>query len=99
MSAISRETLEQVALLSRLSFEPAEAEKFAAQLSKVLDYAESLDSVDTAGVEPTSHSLPLTNVMREDAPRQGLTNEEALEGAPETEAGCFRVPPIIQESS
>ena len=99
MAEFTREQIDQVALLSRLSFDPEKAEKFAGQLSAILKYVEKLNELDTDSVEPTSHGLEITNVMREDVPRQGLTNQETLAGAPESEAGCFRVPPIIQESS
>ena len=99
MSKITREEIEKVALLSRLSFTPAEADLFAEQMSKILDYAEKLNEVDTRGVEPTSHALALTNVFREDAPRPSLSVEDVLGNAPESEDDCFKVPQIIQESS
>jgi aspartyl-tRNA(Asn)/glutamyl-tRNA(Gln) amidotransferase subunit C len=99
MSKIERSDIEKVALLSRLAFTPEEADRFAGQLSRILDYADKIKALDTEGVEPTSHSIPMTNVFRDDAPRPGLTREQALANAPEAEDGCFRVPQIIQESS
>jgi aspartyl-tRNA(Asn)/glutamyl-tRNA(Gln) amidotransferase subunit C len=99
MSKISPEQIQKVALLSRLSFTPEEADRFAGQLSAILDYAETLNRLDTSNVEPTSHSLPLTNVLRGDNPAKSLTPEEALANAPESESQCFKVPQIIQESS
>lgn len=99
MSKIERSDIQKVALLSRLAFTPEEADRFADQLSKILVYADKLNSLDTSGVEPTSHSIPVTNVFREDRPRPGLTPEQALANAPESEDQCFRVPQIIQESS
>jgi aspartyl-tRNA(Asn)/glutamyl-tRNA(Gln) amidotransferase subunit C len=99
MSKIGRGDIEKVALLSRLAFTPEEAERFAGQLSRILEYADKINALDTKDVEPTSHSIPMTNVFRDDSPRPGLTRDEALANAPEAEDGCFRVPQIIQESS
>lgn len=96
MSQFTREQVQKVALLSRLSFTDAEAEAFAGQLSAILEHVDELEKLDTTGVEPTSHSLALTNVMREDEPRASLTNDQALTNAPDQAAGCFKVPPIIQ---
>jgi aspartyl-tRNA(Asn)/glutamyl-tRNA(Gln) amidotransferase subunit C len=97
VSKITRKDIEKVALLSRLSFSPEEADLFAGQLSQILEYADQLNELKTAGIEPTSHSIPLRNVFREDAPRPSLKPEEALANAPESEAQCFKVPQIIQE--
>jgi aspartyl-tRNA(Asn)/glutamyl-tRNA(Gln) amidotransferase subunit C len=98
MSRLSREEVLKVARLSRLEFGAAEADAYADQLSRILDFVEKLNELDTTGVEPTSHALALANVMREDIRRPSLPREAALANAPEQEAGCFRVPPIIQES-
>ena len=97
MSRISREEIAKVALLSRLSFSPEEAELFAGQLSKILAYAEKINELDTENIEPTSHCLSLTNVFREDTEVQSLDPAQALSNAPEVEGQCFRVPKIIQE--
>ena len=97
MSQFTRDQVRKVALLSRLEFTDAEADDFAGQLSRILDYVEKLNALDTTGVEPTSHALALCNVMRQDEVRPSLGNEQTLANAPEAEAHCFRVPPIIQE--
>lgn len=96
MSGFSREQVRKVALLSRLEFSDAEADAFAGQIGKILDYVEKLGELDTSAVEPTSHALALTNVFRPDEPGVSLPREAALANAPEQEDGCFRVPPIIQ---
>jgi aspartyl-tRNA(Asn)/glutamyl-tRNA(Gln) amidotransferase subunit C len=98
MSEITETDIANVAMLSRLSFTPEESARFAGQLSNILRYVERLDELDLSGVEPTSHPLPLVNVFREDVPSPSLSPAEALANAPETEAQCFKVPPIIQES-
>lgn len=98
MSQFTREQVQHIALLSRLEFGAEQADAFAAQLSRILEHVDQLGKLDTDGIEPTSHALKLTNVMRPDATRPSLSNAEALANAPDKEAGCFRVPPIIQES-
>ena len=99
MSRITAEEIDKVANLSRLEFTGEEARVFADQLSQILDYARSLEALDTEGIEPTSHCLELTNVLRVDEARASLTTEEALANAAEIEGQYFKVPSIIQESS
>lgn len=93
----TREEVRKVAVLSRLEFTDGEADAFADQLSRILDYVEKLSALDTEGVEPTSHALALRNVMRKDAVAPSLAPEQVLANAAESEAQCFKVPPIIQE--
>lgn len=97
MSQFTRQQVRHIALLSRLEFTETQADAFADQLSRILEHVEKLNELDTEGVEPTSHPLALVNVTRPDQTRPSLSNEQALANAPEAEAGCFRVPPIIQE--
>jgi len=96
MSLLSPEEIAKVARLSRLSLSPEESATYAVQLNEILAYAEKLDELKTTNVEPTSHSLPLTNVFRDDIPHESLKPEESLANAPEAESQCFKVPPIIQ---
>lgn len=93
---ITREQVEHVAKLARLAVSEEEKVLFARQLSSILTYVETLNRVDTAQVEPTSHVIPLQNVMREDAVKPSLSRDEALANAPDSESGCFRVPKIIE---
>jgi aspartyl-tRNA(Asn)/glutamyl-tRNA(Gln) amidotransferase subunit C len=97
MSQFTREEVRRIAVLSRLEFTDAEADALAGQLGRILDYVDQLKALDTEHVEPTSHALRLTNVLRPDTTRPSLSNPQALANAPEAEADCFRVPPIIQE--
>lgn len=93
---ITREQVEHVAKLARLAVSEEEKVLFARQLSSILTYVETLNRVDTAQVEPTSHVIPMQNVMREDAVKPSLSRDEALANAPDSESGCFRVPKIIE---
>jgi aspartyl-tRNA(Asn)/glutamyl-tRNA(Gln) amidotransferase subunit C len=94
---ISRQDVEHVARLSRLALSEAEAERMREQLSGILAYIDKLRALDTAGVEPTSHAVPLVNVMREDEPWPCLGQDEALAGAPDRRDAYFRVPRIIED--
>ena len=92
---LSRKEVEHVALLARLELTEEEKEAYTHQLNAILDFMRQLDELDTSGVEPMAHVLPLVNVMREDEVRPGLSREEALAGAPDADQGQFRVPKIV----
>ncbi len=87
--------VEHIAALARLRLTDAEKERYRQQLSAVLDYMAKLKQVDTAHIEPTATVLPLRTVLRPDEVTPSLTNEELLANAPATEAGLFRVPPVL----
>ena len=87
-----------VARLARLHVTDEELERFTEQLGAVLDHAADVAALDTAGVPPTAHPLPLRNVLRADEPRPSLDPGEVLAMAPEDEDGRFRVPRILGEA-
>lgn len=86
-----------VAMLARLALTDDEIEALAPQLAAILTYAEQVSEVAASDVPPTVHAVPLRNVWRPDEPCPGLTQEEALSGAPEVEDGRFVVPRILAE--
>ncbi|SMB99594.1 aspartyl/glutamyl-tRNA(Asn/Gln) amidotransferase subunit C [Thermanaeromonas toyohensis ToBE] len=92
---LSREEVEHVALLARLYLSEEEKEAYTKQLNAILEYMEKLNALDTEGVEPTAHVLPLRNVFREDVVKPSLPREKALEGAPATREGQFEVPRVV----
>ena len=94
---LSKEEVKNVARLARLSISEGETEAFEKQLSEILTYIGKLNELDTSKIDPTSHVLEMSNVLREDKVRPGMTREEALSGAPESLDGFFRVPKIIEE--
>ncbi|HEY8523755.1 MAG TPA: Asp-tRNA(Asn)/Glu-tRNA(Gln) amidotransferase subunit GatC [Acidimicrobiales bacterium] len=98
MARITRDEVAHVARLARLELSEAEVEMFTDQLDKVLDHAADVEALDVADVPPTSHPYPLVNVMRPDEPAPCLGQDEALAGAPQAEAGQFRVPPVLGEA-
>ena len=94
---IERKDVEHVARLARLALTDAEIERMREQLNGILAYIEKLNELDTRDVEPTSHAVPLVNVMRDDEPGSCLRRDEALANAPDRAGGFFRVPRIIED--
>ncbi|MBC7075647.1 MAG: Asp-tRNA(Asn)/Glu-tRNA(Gln) amidotransferase subunit GatC [Syntrophomonadaceae bacterium] len=92
---ISIREVEHVALLARLSLSEKEKEIFAEQLSTILDYINKLNELDTDGVEPLYHILPIYNIFREDEVKTGTSREDILANAPQVEEGQYKVPKII----
>ena len=82
--------------LARMNLSEEEIAKFQAQLSQVLEYVEKLKSVDVSQVEATAYANPVFNVVREDDPRDWLTQQEALANAPRQVNGLFAVPKVIE---
>jgi aspartyl-tRNA(Asn)/glutamyl-tRNA(Gln) amidotransferase subunit C len=94
---ISREDVEHVARLARLALTPDELERMRTQLNAILVHIDALRAVDTDGVEPTSHAVPVVNVMREDEPRPPWPAEVMLQNAPDRAGAFVRVPRIIED--
>ena len=98
MAGISREQVVHVARLARLDLTEEELDRFTGQLHAVLEHVAGLEALDTAGVPPTAHPLPLVNVLRDDVPGPSLDRDEVLAQAPAAEDGRFRVPRILGEA-
>ena len=84
-------TVRHVARLARLHLEPQEEERMREELSGILDHVERIQSLDLDDVPPTTHVIERQNVMRDDEPRPGLSQEEALREAPEVVEDKFAV--------
>ena len=85
-----------IARLARLDLTAEETALFQTQLAQVLEHAGKLAEVDLEGVEAAAHAFPIFDVLREDEPRPGLTQEEALRNAPRSARGLFIVPKVIE---
>ena len=99
MSTISREEVAHLARLARLEVTDDELDAFAGQLDVILESMKTLAEVNTDGVQPTSHAVPLVNVFREDRPQPSLSRDAALAGGPDTFEDRFRVPRILDEEA
>lgn len=97
MSEIDPKVVRYVADLARIALTDEEVDRFAAQLSVVLDAVGKLREVDTEAIPPTASVLPIENVMREDEVRAGLSLEEALGNAPARDGDLFRVQAVLEE--
>ncbi|HTZ18334.1 MAG TPA: Asp-tRNA(Asn)/Glu-tRNA(Gln) amidotransferase subunit GatC [Dissulfurispiraceae bacterium] len=93
---LSREEVLHIAELSRLSLSEEESGLYTTQLSKIIDYVEQLNGLDTSRIEPTSHVIPLDNVMADDVGIVSLPCREALGNAPDATEKFYRVPKIIE---
>lgn len=89
--------VKKVAQLANLPLTPEEEEKYTEQLSKILDYVEQLNSVDTSEVEPTFNVTGQSNAMSEDETVPGLSQEEALSNAPKKKDGMFETKGVFEE--
>ena len=87
-----------VARLARLDVTDFELERFTGQLAAVLEHAADVEALDTEGIPPTAHPLPLRNALRDDVVVPGLDRDEVLGQAPAAEDGRFRVPRILGEA-
>jgi aspartyl-tRNA(Asn)/glutamyl-tRNA(Gln) amidotransferase subunit C len=99
MAAISREEVAHLAHLARLAVTDDELDTFAGQLDVILQSVAAIGDVAAGDTPPTSHAVPLTNVLREDVVAPCLPRDEALAGAPDREDGRFRVPRILDEEA
>ncbi len=95
---LTREDAAYVARLARLALTEDELDTYAGQLAAVLDHAADVAALDTEGIVPTAHPLPLRNVLRPDTVRPSLDRDEVLAAAPAVEDRRFRVPRILGEA-
>jgi aspartyl-tRNA(Asn)/glutamyl-tRNA(Gln) amidotransferase subunit C len=93
---LSYKQVRHVAWLARLGLSEEDVEKFTVQLSNILDNFEILKEVDTAGVAPATHTIPLQNVTRKDDVAESYPQAEILSNAPKQEENCFKVQAILE---
>jgi len=94
---ITREEVLHIARLARLELSDTELERIREQLNGILQYIDKLKRLDVTGVEPTSHAVPLVNVMREDEVAPPFAQDAMLANAPDRVGALFRVPRIIED--
>lgn len=96
MSKLSIEDVEHIAKLSRLELSDSEKEKFAEQLSQILEYVSQLNEVDTKNIEPTAQVTGLVNIMEKDEIKESAVDyEDIKKNAPDFEEGSYKVPGVF----
>lgn len=93
--SIDREDVRHVAELCRIGMDEIEMDRYVDELNEVLKFMAKLEELDTNGIEPTVHVLPIQNVFRQDIVTEGLNVEDVLANAPDREDDCFKVPSIL----
>ncbi len=93
---ITRAEVEHVARLARLELSAEEAVTFTGQMDAILAYVDKLNELDTTGITPTSHAVPVENAFRADEVRPSIGTDNALANAPDRVEGFFRVPKVIE---
>jgi aspartyl-tRNA(Asn)/glutamyl-tRNA(Gln) amidotransferase subunit C len=97
MSKISKQDVENVAVLARLEFSDSEKREFQGELSKILDYVDTIQKVDTKGVEPTAQVTGLIDVVREDKKNSSeLSRDEVLKNTPDKQNGYIKVKAVLE---
>jgi aspartyl-tRNA(Asn)/glutamyl-tRNA(Gln) amidotransferase subunit C len=94
--SLTKQEVEHIARLARVGVTDEDVERFQRQLSVILDSFEQLRGLDTEGVEPTAHTLPLRNVERQDLPRLSFPREAMLANAPRVQDGFVRVRKVLE---
>lgn len=94
--SLTLQEVKHIAELAKLNLTEEEQTRFQKQLSAVLDYANELQAIDTSKISPTATVLPLRTVLREDVAKPSLPREDLLKNSAEQEAGCFRVPAVME---
>ncbi len=98
-NSIDADKVRHVANLARLHVSEDEVQRYVGQLSRIFDYVDLLNEVNTDNVEPLTHALPITNILREDVVRPSLSTEQALANAPQSDRGYFLVPKVLDQES
>ena len=93
---ISKKDVEHVAKLARLGLSEKEKDLFTDQLGKILGYAETINKLDTEKITPTSHAIPMQNVLREDKVVPCKDLKAIMANAPEEEDNMFSVPRMLE---
>ncbi|MFA4984412.1 MAG: Asp-tRNA(Asn)/Glu-tRNA(Gln) amidotransferase subunit GatC [Candidatus Omnitrophota bacterium] len=93
---LSKETVKSLGALARMELTQEESGLLSAQLEDILRFIDKLKELDTSKTAPTSHILPINNVLREDKPGRSLAVARALENSPQKDGDLFAVPKVIE---
>ena len=95
MAGLTTSDVRSIAKLARLRLDEESLERMQVELAQILEYFAALEKVEVSDVEPTTHVLDITGGGRSDTPRPCLEREKAMEAAPDTAEGYFRVPRVM----
>ena len=98
MAEVDERLIRHIGRLSRIELTDEQVGTFGRQFADIVAYMDKLQELDTEGVEPMAHALPIHNVFAEDAPGESLPVEQALANAPQREGDFYKVPRVIGES-
>ena len=93
---ISKEEVLHVAKLSKLYLSDEETEKLQSDMESIIEFANTLNELDTEGVMPTAHARPMCNALREDVVKESYDRDEILKNAPQAEDDGFAVPKVVE---
>lgn len=93
---VTRQTIEHVANLARLNLTENEKDSLTSEMEEIISWVDKLNELDTSGVKPMEHVIPMKNVFREDKVEQSLERDKILANAPVAEDGCFKVPKVVE---
>lgn len=93
---VTRETIEHVANLARLNLTEKEKVSLTTEMEEIISWVDKLNELDTTGVKPMEHVIPIRNVFREDIVEKSYDREKILANAPVSEDGCFKVPKVVE---
>lgn len=94
--SVSKEDVHYMAHLARLNLKEDEAEGLKEDMNKILGYMETLNELDTTGVEPLNHVVEQPAILRKDMAKEPISHEDALKNAPDADSDYFRVPRVIE---
>lgn len=94
--AIDKEQVQYVANLARLKLSDQEIEKLTVDMAKIIEFADKLSDLNTEGVEPTAHILPMNNVFRKDEVKPSYDRDEIIANAPSKENGCYKIVKVVE---
>ncbi|MEX2601050.1 MAG: Asp-tRNA(Asn)/Glu-tRNA(Gln) amidotransferase subunit GatC [Balneolaceae bacterium] len=94
--AVTNDDVQYVANLARLQLSDEETERLKKDMNRILDYMETLNELDTSGIEPLEHVTDMSVSFRKDEALDPLSHEEALKNAPDADSDYFRVPRVIE---
>ena len=92
---VTKETIEHVAQLARLNLTESEKESLTSKMEEIISWVDKLNQLDTSGVKPMEHVIPISNVLREDKAEKSYDRDKILANAPVSEDGCFKVPKVV----